>query len=54
MTNESVQLNAFDIGDKRTTGEVIKENEKTVMIRAPDGKGIKRHKVKHNVTEVTK
>jgi len=43
----------YDIGTRTNVSEVIKENEKTVWVKAPDGKTIiKRHKEKHNVVEL--
>lgn len=32
--------------------EVIRTNPKTIIVRTPDGKQIKRHKVKHRVSEL--
>ena len=37
------------IKGKRHTGEIVKCNFKTVWIKAPDGKIVKRHLVKHDV-----
>ena len=36
-------------GKRWVTGEVVKENPKTVWVIAPRGKVIKRHKLKHEV-----
>ncbi len=36
----------------RHTGEIVKCNHKTVWVKAPDGKIVKRHRVKHNVEVV--
>jgi len=33
----------------RENGKVLRTNVKTVWVKAPDGRPIKRHKVKHNV-----
>ena len=43
----------YTIKGKRHTGELIKSNHKTVWVKAPDGKIVKRHKVKHNVEIVS-
>lgn len=46
-------LAKFDIGTGSHTSEVLKENSKTVWVKAPDGKTIiKRHKEKHNVVKL--
>lgn len=42
-------LAEFTINGKRYTGKVIKENLKTILVTAPDGKTVKRHKEKHGV-----
>jgi len=42
---------SFDFGSKRAKGEVIKDNEYTVIVKLQNGKHIKRHKEKHNVEE---
>jgi len=39
----------FDLGITQAKGKVIKENEKTVIVRLPNGMTVKRHKEKHNV-----
>lgn len=33
-------------------GEVVKVNTKTMLVKSPDGKVIKRHKVKHGAVIV--
>ena len=40
----------YKLGDKTVKGIVMKENPLTVLVKSPDGKVIKRHKTKHNVT----
>ena len=40
----------FNLGNKRVQGEIVKTNEKTVLVRYK-GKIIKRHKEKHDVRE---
>jgi len=40
----------FNLGNKRVQGEIIKTNEKTVLVKY-NGKIIKRHKEKHDVRE---
>ena len=42
----------YTIKGERHTGELIKSNHKTVWVKAPDGRIVKRHKVKHNVEVV--
>lgn len=42
----------FNTQKGRRTGEVVKENKKTVLVRLPIGKVIKRHLIKHNVQVV--
>lgn len=32
--------------------ELIRTNKKTVIVRTPDGKEIKRHKIKHGVSHL--
>jgi len=39
----------FMLGTTTATGEVVKQNESTVIVRLPNGKEIKRHIEKHNV-----
>ena len=39
----------YTIKNERHTGEIVKSNHKTVWVKAPDGKIVKRHKVKHDV-----
>ena len=39
----------YTIKGKRHSGEVVKDNPRTVWVKAPDGKIVKRHKGKHNV-----
>jgi len=39
----------FMLGTKTEKGEVVKQNESTVIVRLPNGKEIKRHIEKHNV-----
>ena len=39
----------FILGLNTGEGEIIKENEKTVIVKLPNGKTIKRHKEKHKV-----
>ena len=41
----------FNLGNKREEGELVKDNEKTVLVLLKDGSTIKRHKVKHDVEE---
>jgi len=42
---------SFQLGGKTVKGEVVKENEKTVLVKY-NGSIIKRHKEKHDVREV--
>ena len=47
----------YDLGGKRQTGDVVKENDKTVWISIKDKKTgkpttIKRHKEKHHVEKI--
>lgn len=43
----------YTIKNKRSIGSVVKENSKTILIMAPNGKKVvKRHKVKHNVQRI--
>lgn len=44
----------YRLGNKIVEGSVIKENPLTVWIKAPDGKIIKRHKIKHGVIKLEK
>lgn len=39
----------YTLSKKTVTGEVIKDNPKTVIVMTPDGKAIKRHKLRHHV-----
>ena len=39
----------FMLGLGTAEGTVVKENEKTVIVKLPSGKTIKRHKEKHKV-----
>ena len=40
----------FNLGnEKNVSGEVVKENEETVLVKLKNGAIIKRHKEKHNV-----
>ena len=39
----------FVLGINTGTGEIIRVNDKTVIVRLPSGKKIKRHIEKHNV-----
>ena len=39
----------FILGLDTGEGEIVKENEKTVIIKLPNGSTIKRHKEKHQV-----
>jgi len=40
----------YQLSGKPVKGLVIKENPLTVLVKSSEGKVIKRHKVKHNVT----
>lgn len=43
----------YTIKNKRSIGSVVKENPKTILILAPDGKKVvKRHKIKYNVQRI--
>jgi len=43
---------SFNLGNKKKVkGEVIKDNELTVIVKLSNGAKIKRHKIKHNVEE---
>lgn len=42
---------SFRLGSKRATGELVKTNDKTVLVKMPNGKVIKRHIEKHAVRE---
>jgi len=42
----------YTIKNKRSIGSVVKDNPKTMLITAPDGKVVKRHKIKHNVKRI--
>jgi len=43
----------FNLGSKKNVrGEVVKENDKTILVKLSNGKVIKRHKEKHDVEEV--
>lgn len=42
----------FRLGSKKGKGEVVKDNNKTVIVKLSGGATIKRHKEKHNVEEV--
>lgn len=39
----------FTLGTGTATGEVVKLNDATVIVKMPNGKHIKRHIQKHNV-----
>jgi len=39
----------YQLNGKTVRGTVIKENPLTIWTKTPDGKGIKRHKIIHNV-----
>jgi len=39
----------FDLGITIAKGEVVKENQHTVIVKLSNGKTIKRHIEKHNV-----
>lgn len=39
----------YNIKGERVVGKVIKENKYTIWVVAPDGRVVKRHRVKHNV-----
>jgi hypothetical protein len=39
----------FTLGTTTATGEVVKYNDATVIIKLPNGKHVKRHIEKHNV-----
>ena len=41
----------FVLGTRTARGQVVKVNEKTVLVQLPGGKVIKRHIEKHNVRE---
>ena len=42
----------FMLGTSTATGEVIRKNDATVIVKLPSGKEIKRHIEKHNVREI--
>lgn len=42
----------FILGTGTATGEVVKPNNKTVIVKLPSGKHIKRHIEKHKVKEI--
>jgi hypothetical protein len=46
----------FNLGQRRrrVRGEVVKENEKTVWVRLPDGHIVSRHKKRHNILIIGK
>ena len=39
----------FGLGINAGTGEIVRVNDKTVIVKLPSGKKIKRHIEKHNV-----
>ena len=42
----------FTISNERHTSKVVRQNNKTVFVIAPDGNVIKRHVKKHNVVMI--
>ena len=39
----------FTVSGNRRSSSILKSNPKTVLVKAPDGKIIKRHREKHGV-----
>jgi hypothetical protein len=48
-----MKLATYDLSGKRATGEIIRRNVLTIVVRTPDGNIIKRNLKKHNVVEVS-
>ena len=46
---ESGDKAIFVLGINTGTGEILRVNDKTVIVKLPNGKRIKRHIEKHNV-----
>jgi hypothetical protein len=44
-----LKIATFNIGNRRESGEVVKFNVKTILVKLKNGKVIKRHLEKHNV-----
>ena len=44
----------YQLGKRIVEGSLIKENQLTVWTQSPDGKRIKRHKIRHKVIEIEK
>ena len=42
----------YRLNGKIVKGPIIKENPLTIWTKTPDGKIIKRHKIKHNIVKI--